>query len=46
MNLIIMENPPTICLNMIVRNESHIIENTLEKLYKKINFTDIYPNNV
>ena len=39
MNLIIMEKPPTICLNMIVRNESHIIENTLEKLYKKINFS-------
>ena len=31
-----MEN--TICLNMIVKNESHIIENTLEKLCKKINF--------
>ena len=39
MNLIIMEKTPTICLNMIVRNESHIIENTLEKLYKKINFS-------
>lgn len=29
---------PTICLNMIVKNESHIIENTLEKLCKKISF--------
>lgn len=28
----------TICLNMIVKNESHIIENTLEKLCKKIHF--------
>lgn len=28
----------TICLNMIVKNESHIIENTLEKLCKQIDF--------
>ena len=28
----------TICLNMIVKNESHIIENTLEKLCNKIKF--------
>jgi GR25 family glycosyltransferase involved in LPS biosynthesis len=28
----------TICLNMIVKNESHIIENTLEKLCNKISF--------
>jgi hypothetical protein len=29
---------PTICLNMIVKDESHIIENTLEKLCKQIQF--------
>ena len=29
---------PSICLNMIVKNESHIIENTLEKLCQKISF--------
>jgi len=28
----------TICLNMIVKNESHIIETTLEKLCQKISF--------
>ena len=28
----------SICLNMIVKNESHIIENTLEKLCQKISF--------
>lgn len=38
MDLIITEKKATICLNMIVKNESHIIENTLEKLCKKINF--------
>ena len=38
MNLIITEKPPTICLNMIVKNESHIIQNTLEKLCNKITF--------
>jgi|LakMenEpi03Aug12_release.lakeMendotaPanAssembly.Ray.scaffolds.fasta_scaffold32047_2 beta-1,4-mannosyl-glycoprotein beta-1,4-N-acetylglucosaminyltransferase len=30
---------PTICLNMIVKNESHIICNTLEKLCSKIKFS-------
>lgn len=30
---------PTICLNMIVKNESHIIKQTLEKLCKKIQFS-------
>jgi GR25 family glycosyltransferase involved in LPS biosynthesis/glycosyltransferase involved in cell wall biosynthesis len=34
----ITEKKPTICLNMIVKNESHIIENTLQKLCKKISF--------
>ena len=29
---------PRLCLNMIVKNESHIIENTLDKLLKKIPF--------
>jgi len=38
MELTIREKNATICLNMIVKNESHIIENTLEKLCKKINF--------
>lgn len=38
MDLIITEKKATICLNMIVKNESHIIENTLEKLCQKINF--------
>jgi beta-1,4-mannosyl-glycoprotein beta-1,4-N-acetylglucosaminyltransferase len=38
MDFIITEKKATICLNMIVKNESHIIENTLEKLCKKINF--------
>jgi beta-1,4-mannosyl-glycoprotein beta-1,4-N-acetylglucosaminyltransferase len=38
MNLIISEKPATLCLNMIVKNESHIIENTLEKLCNKIKF--------
>ena len=28
----------TICLNMIVKDESHIIEESLEKLCEKINF--------
>jgi glycosyltransferase involved in cell wall biosynthesis len=32
----IQEQKITICLNMIVKNESHIIESTLEKLLKKI----------
>jgi FkbM family methyltransferase len=30
---------PTICLNMIVKNESHIIRGTLEKLCSKIQFS-------
>ena len=38
MELTIREKKATICLNMIVKNESHIIENTLEKLCKKISF--------
>ena len=29
---------PLLCLNMIVKNESHIIKNTLIKLLKKIKF--------
>jgi FkbM family methyltransferase len=33
-----MPQKVTICLNMIVKNESHIIENTLEKLCNKIKF--------
>ena len=37
MELIIREKT-SVCLNMIVKNESHIIENTLEKLCKKIHF--------
>ena len=43
MKLIITEkqklDDPTICLNMIVKNESHIIKNTLEKLCSKIEFS-------
>jgi hypothetical protein len=31
------QNEPLICLNMIVKNESKIIKQTLEKLLKKIN---------
>ena len=31
-----MENAPSICLNMIVRNEGEIISQTLELLTKKI----------
>ena len=38
MDFIITEKKATMCLNMIVKNESHIIENTLEKLCKKIKF--------
>ena len=34
-----MNNEKTICLNMIVKNESHIIEKTLENLCSYINFT-------
>jgi mannosyltransferase OCH1-like enzyme len=39
MNLIISEISPTICLNMIVKDESHIIQKTLEMLCSKINFS-------
>ena len=39
MELIVSEKLPTICLNMIVRNESHIIEKTLEMLCSKISFS-------
>ena len=41
MELIITEkeSDPTICLNMIVKNESHIIKDTLEKLCSKIKFS-------
>ena len=38
MDFIITEKNATICLNMIVKNEAHIIENTLEKLCTKIQF--------
>jgi len=38
MDLIITEKKASICLNMIVKNESHIIELTLEKLCNKIHF--------
>ena len=39
MELNIYNIPPTICLNMIVKNESHIIKNTLENLCNKIQFS-------
>ena len=32
----------TICLNMIVKDESHIIKNTLENLCNKIQFDYFY----
>lgn len=38
MDFIITEKPATICLNMIVKNEAHIILNTLTKLCDKIKF--------
>lgn len=38
MKLVISEKQPSVCLNMIVKNESHIIEQTLEKLCSKIEF--------
>ena len=38
MELRISEKYPSICLNMIVKNESHIIKETLEMLFSKINF--------
>jgi hypothetical protein len=34
-----MTNVPSVCLNMIVKNESHIIERTLEMLCSKICFS-------
>jgi beta-1,4-mannosyl-glycoprotein beta-1,4-N-acetylglucosaminyltransferase len=39
MELKISDIPPTICLNMIVKNESHIIKETLEMLCNKITFS-------
>ena len=39
MELKILEKTPSICLNMIVKDESHIIKETLEMLCNKINFT-------
>jgi len=39
MGLKIIEKQPTVCLNMIVKNESHIIRETLEMLCSKINFS-------
>jgi hypothetical protein len=39
MELRITEKPPSICLNMIVKNESHILKETLEMLFSKIKFT-------
>jgi GR25 family glycosyltransferase involved in LPS biosynthesis len=39
MELCIKDINPTICLNMIVKNESHIIKETLEKLTNKIKFS-------
>lgn len=38
MNLKITEKPASVCLNMIVKNESHIIKDTLTKLCNKIKF--------
>ena len=32
-------NYPTICLNMIVKNEAHLISETLKMLCSKIKFT-------
>ena len=39
MDITITEKPPSICLNMIVKDESHIIQETLRKLCDKINFS-------
>jgi hypothetical protein len=39
MELLITEKMPTVCLNMIVKDESHIIEKTLENLCSKIKFS-------
>jgi GR25 family glycosyltransferase involved in LPS biosynthesis/predicted O-methyltransferase YrrM len=39
MELVLTDNvEPFLCLNMIVKNESHIIKNTLTKLLKKVKF--------
>jgi len=38
MELTLKNKDPFICLNMIVKNEAHIIESTLTKLLDKINF--------
>ena len=39
MEINISEKTPTICLNMIVKDESHIIRHTLELLCNKIHFS-------
>jgi len=39
MEIKISELQPTICLNMIVKNESHIVKDTLQMLCSKINFS-------
>jgi len=39
MEITITEKPPSICLNMIVKNEAHIIQETLTKLCDKIKFS-------
>lgn len=39
MELVVNDSKPTICLNMIVKDESHIIKTTLEMLCSKINFS-------
>mgnify|MGYP003336706283 CR=1 FL=1 len=39
MQFVINEKKPTICLNMIVKDESHIIHKTLQMLCKKITFS-------
>jgi glycosyltransferase involved in cell wall biosynthesis len=38
-DLLHTKNKPTVCLNMIVKNESHIIEKTLENLCDKLNLS-------
>jgi beta-1,4-mannosyl-glycoprotein beta-1,4-N-acetylglucosaminyltransferase len=39
MECVISEKKPTICLNMIVKDEAHIIKDTLTKLCDKIKFS-------
>lgn len=39
MELKIHDKPPSVCLNMIVKNEEHIIKETLEMLCNKIKFS-------